>query len=214
MPLIVKAPLPDQITGVILAGGMARRMGGQDKGLVEFDGRPLVEWVIDGLRSQVQGLVISANRNRDRYARYGFPVIADATTDFQGPLAGFSSALASVQTPWIITMPCDGPYPAPDLVTRLCAALGEQGAELAVVWDGRRLQPLYALLPKAVSPSLEAFLASGERKVDRWCARHHAAIADFSDLPECFVNINSNQDIERLGRLGRPRLFRAGAGNT
>jgi len=198
--LNVEIPSPEQITGVILAGGLARRMGGQDKGLVEFGGRPLVEWVINSLRPQVHALVINANRNRDRYADYGYPVIADAMADFQGPLAGFSSALAAVRTPWIITVPCDGPYPAPDLVARLCTALREQQAELATASDGRRMQPVFALIPRALAPSLEAFLAAGERKIDRWYARHRTAIADFSDRPGCFANINSDDDVERLGR--------------
>ena len=196
--MIVEAPSPKQITGVILAGGRARRMGGQDKGLVDFAGRPLVEWVIDSLAPQVQGVVINANRNQDRYARYGFPVIADAMSDFQGPLAGFSSALAAVQTPWIVTVPCDGPYPAPDLVPRLCAALQNQRAELAVASVGERLQPVYALIPRALASSLEAFLAAGERKIDRWYAQHRTATAEFVDCPNCFANINSDQDIERL----------------
>lgn len=196
----VEIPSPEQITGVILAGGLARRMGGQDKGLVAFGGRPLVEWVIDGLRPQVRVLVINANRNRGRYADYGYPVIADVMGDFQGPLAGFSSALAAVQTPWIVTVPCDGPSLAPDLVARLCAALREQQAELAVASDGRRMQPVYALIARALAPSLEAFLATGERKIDRWYARHRTATADFSDRPGCFANINSNEDIERLGQ--------------
>ncbi len=149
--MTVEVPNPEGITGVILAGGKARRMGGDDKGLVDFAGRPLVAWVIDSLRPQVGALVINANRNHDRYARYGYPVIADAMTDFQGPLAGFSAALAEVRTPWIVTVPCDGPYPAPDLVQRLCDALAEQGAELAVASDGQRMQPVYALIPRALA---------------------------------------------------------------
>ncbi len=198
--MAVVVPGSADITGVILAGGKARRMGGEDKGLVEFAGRPLVEWVIDSLRPQVQTLVINANRNQDRYASYGYPVIADAMADFQGPLAGFSSALAAVRTPWIVTVPCDGPYPAPDLVQRLCNALAEQGAELAVASDGQRMQPVYALIPRALAPSLEAFLAAGERKIDRWYAQHRTALAEFADRPDCFANINSAEDVARLRR--------------
>lgn len=193
-------PVPQDVTGVILAGGKARRMGGEDKGLVAFAGRPLVDWVIDSLRPQVGALLINANRNQERYARYGFPVIADAMADFQGPLAGFSSALAAARTPWIMTVPCDGPYPAPDLVQRLCDALAAQDAELAVASDGQRLQPVYALIPRALASSLDAFLASGERKIDRWYARHRTAIAEFTDRPDCFANINSAEDAEQLRR--------------
>ena len=198
--MAVAAPGPDDITGIILAGGKARRMGGEDKGLVEFAGRPLAAWVIDSLRPQVSTLLINANRNHDRYAHFGYPVIADAMADFQGPLAGFASALAAAQTPWIVTVPCDGPYPAPDLVERLCNALAAHDAELAVASDGRRMQPVYALIPRVLAPSLEAFLASGERKIDRWYAQHRTAIAEFSDRPDCFANINSAEDAERLRR--------------
>ncbi|MCF7977132.1 MAG: molybdenum cofactor guanylyltransferase [Chromatiaceae bacterium] len=196
--MLVEAPNPQNITGVVLAGGKARRMGGEDKGLVELAGQPLVAWIIEGLRPQVQDLMINANRSHERYASYGYRVIADAMADFQGPLAGVAAALAVVRTPWIITVPCDGPYLAPDLVQRLCAALVEQEAELAVASDGARLQPVYALIPQALAPSLEAFLASGERKVERWSAQHRTAIAAFADRPNCFANINSVEDLERL----------------
>ena len=123
-PLRGHAPA-EAVTGVILAGGQARRMGGRDKGLVSFRGRPLVDWVIvAGLRPQVAALAINANRNEQAYAALGYPVIADRIEGFQGPLAGFASAMAAAGTPWIVTVPCDGPFLAPDLVERLCAALG------------------------------------------------------------------------------------------
>jgi molybdopterin-guanine dinucleotide biosynthesis protein A len=196
----IESPRREMITGVVLAGGMARRMGGQDKGLVPFGGRPLVEWVIEALTPQVKGLVINANRNRETYAAYGYPVIADEIDGFQGPLAGFASAMAAVDTLWIVTLPCDGPFPAPDLVDRLCAALAGQGAEIAVATDGQRIQPVYALLPVALAPSLQRFLERGERKIDRWYAEHRVALANFSDRPDAFANINSADDSARLER--------------
>jgi molybdopterin-guanine dinucleotide biosynthesis protein A len=186
------------ITGVVLAGGQARRMGGQDKGLVTFRGRPLVEWVIAALAPQVAALVVNANRNQQAYEALGYPVIADQIEGFQGPLAGFASAMAAAGTPWIVTVPCDGPFLAPDLVERLCAALEREGAEIAVATDGKRMQPVYALLPVALAPSLHAFLAAGERKIDLWYARHHVALADLSDRPESFANINSEDDVALL----------------
>lgn len=196
----IETPGKGKITGVVLAGGMARRMGGQDKGLVPFAGRPLVQWVIEALRPQVSTLVINANRNRETYAAYGHPVIADDIDGFQGPLAGFASAMAAVETPWIVTLPCDGPFPAPDLVERLCTALAEQDAEIAVASNGNRMQPVYALLPVSLAPGLRAFLASGERKIDRWYAEHRVAIADLSDRPQGFANINSAEDSQLLER--------------
>jgi molybdenum cofactor guanylyltransferase len=199
---------PGLVTGVILAGGMARRMGGQDKGLVELAGRPLVEWVIAALRPQVAALIVNANRNHARYRDYGFPVVADRMTDFQGPLAGFASALAVAETPWIVTVPCDGPYPAPDLVARLCAALTQAQVQIAVAADARRLQPVHALLSRALAADLDAFLASGERKIGCWYDRHRTVTVDFSDRPECFVNINSADEAAQLARAlpaGEPR---------
>jgi molybdenum cofactor guanylyltransferase len=202
--MTVARPERDTITGVILAGGMARRMGGQDKGLVAFSGRPLIEWVIAALRPQVHGLLINANRNQEAYAVYGYPVIADDIEGFQGPLAGLACAMAAAATPWMVTAPCDGPYLARDLVERLCSALGREQAELAVATDGERMQPVYALVPVALAPSLHSFLASGERKIDHWYARHRLALADLGDRPESFANINSPTDATLLARELEP----------
>lgn len=193
-------PTPAEITGVILAGGKARRLNGRDKGLEPFSGRPLVEWVVAALAPQVGGLVINANRNRETYGRLGYPVIADQLDDFQGPLAGFASAMAAASTPWILTVPCDGPFLAPDLAARLVAALKRDDAELAVASDGRRMQPVHALLPVSLAPNLAAFLAEGERKIDRWYARHRVALADLSDRPESFANLNTEADAAELAR--------------
>jgi molybdenum cofactor guanylyltransferase len=192
---------PGLVTGVILAGGMARRMGGQDKGLIELAGRPLVAWAIAALRPQVAALIVNANRNHARYRDYGFPVVADRMADFQGPLAGFASALAVAETPWIVTVPCDGPCLAPDLVARLCTALTRAQAQIAVAADARRLQPVHALIPRALAADLDAFLASGERKIDRWYDRHRTVTVDFSDRPECFVNINSPEEATRWAHV-------------
>lgn len=199
-----QAPIPETVTGVILAGGMARRMGGQDKGLVSFAGRPLIEWVIGALRPQVHSLIINANRNREVYAAYGHPVITDDIEGFQGPLAGFASAMAAAATPWIATAPCDGPFLASALVERLCGALVREQAEIAVASDGERMQPVYALLPVSLAPSLHSFLSAGERKIDRWYARHRVALADLSDHPESFTNINSPGDSALLERELKP----------
>jgi molybdopterin-guanine dinucleotide biosynthesis protein A len=188
------------MTGVILAGGEARRMGCRDKGLVDFAGRPLIEWVIESLEPQVGTLLISANRNRDRYGRYGYPVVADRIEGYQGPLAGFAGAMAVVDTSWILTLPCDGPFPPPDLAPRLAAALREEDAEIAVARDAERVQPVYALLPVALAADLSDFLAAGGRQVHRWYARHRTALADFSDRPGCFANVNSDEESRDLER--------------
>jgi molybdenum cofactor guanylyltransferase len=183
-----------EITGVILAGGRARRMGGQDKGLIELDGKPMVEHVLAILKPQVSGIVINANRSLDRYARYGHPVISDELSDFQGPLAGIASCMTHIVTPYILTAPCDSPLLPEDLGLRLCHALIGTQADIAVAHDGDRMQPVFSLLKRDLRLSLIAFLEEGERKIDRWYARHKLALADFADRPDTFLNINTPQE--------------------
>ena len=197
-------PAASEITGVVLAGGAGRRLGGLDKGLLHFRGRPLVEWVIEALRPQVGALLISANRNLDRYAAYGLPVVTDLEPGFQGPLAGILSALQTACTPWIITLPCDGPYPAPDLAARLALALADQDADLAVAAQGTRIQPVQALLPVRLAPDLADFLAGSERRVSHWYARHRMAVADLSDHADAFRNINTPDEALALGATAAP----------
>ncbi|MCG6887674.1 MAG: molybdenum cofactor guanylyltransferase [Proteobacteria bacterium] len=189
---------PAMITGIILAGGRGRRMGGIDKGLVEFAGRPLIEHVIEVLSPQVGSLMINANRNQDAYAAYGYPVITDKLGDYQGPLAGFSSAMQAASTDYIVTVPCDGPLLSSELVERLTQALQDNDAEIAVAHDGERLQPVYALLPTRLLNNLQEFLDSGDRKIDRWYAWHSMALADCSDIPGMFRNINTPAERDQL----------------
>lgn len=192
----------NNITAVILAGGMGKRMGGQDKGQVNLNGRPLIEYVIEAIQPQVVNILINANRNFDAYARYGYPVLRDQLADYQGPLAGFAAGMRAAGTSHIVTVPCDGPQLAPDLVTRLIHAMQIDNADLAVAHDGERLQPVYALIPTRLLASLDEFLASGQRKIDRWYAEHTMALADFSDTPQTFLNINTPEDRHRLEQEG------------
>jgi molybdenum cofactor guanylyltransferase len=186
------------LAGTILAGGQARRLGGIDKGLVEIGGRPMIEWIIERLAPQVDRILINANRNHERYAGYGYPVVADGFGEYEGPLAGFAAAMARAGKGAILTVPCDSPLPPADLAQRLTAAVRRDDAELAVAHDGDRLQPVYALLPVALLESLRAFLAAGDRKIDLWYARHRMATADFSDRRESFLNLNRPEDMARL----------------
>ena len=182
------------ITAVILAGGQGRRMGGRDKGLIDFNGKPLVEILLDKLRRQPVSILINANRNRERYAGYGYPVVSDQLEDYQGPLAGFASAMAAVETDYILTLPCDSPLLIDDYVERFIAAQADAGSAINVAFDGDRLQPVHALLHVGLLPSLQAFLESGERKIDRWYDQHDYNQVDFSDCPKMFRNINSPDD--------------------
>jgi molybdopterin-guanine dinucleotide biosynthesis protein A len=190
------------VTAVILAGGKGRRMDGKDKGLVELANRPLIEYVIDAVKPQVETIILNANRNREQYSRYGYPVVSDTLLDYQGPLAGFICAMKSSTTSHIVTLPCDGPFVPGDLVERLISSLTDNSAEIAVAHDGERMQPVYSLIPVTLSDSLDAFLESGERKIDLWYKQHRIALADFSDCPETFRNINTAEQRERLQNEG------------
>lgn len=186
------------ITAVILAGGKGRRMGGQDKGLIEFDGNPLVAILLQKLRQQGVAIVINANRNHDEYSRFGYPVISDELEDFQGPLAGFASAMDAVDSDFILTLPCDGPLLSDDYVARFISAYRADKAPVLVADDGERLQPVHAMIRVDLLPGLTAFLDSGARKIDRWYAQHDFARVDFSDCTGMFRNINTPADRESL----------------
>ena len=186
------------ITGLILAGGAARRMGGGDKGLTMLAGKPLIEYALARLAPQVDALIINANRNLERYADYGCPVAADLQQGFQGPLAGMASGLKATTTEFMVCAPCDSPLLPEDLVQRLFRQLREQDAELSVAHNGERLQPVFALMRTALAGSLLAFLEGGGRKIDQWFQRHQLAVADFSDQPAAFSNVNSPEELNAM----------------
>lgn len=190
------------IAGVILAGGQGRRMGGVDKGLQDLDGRPLVQWVLDRLAPQVDSVVINANQNLARYAEFGCTVLPDSIPDFAGPLAGLHAALSQATTPLLLTVPCDSPFLPDDLAQRLREALEAQGAELAVARTGDQVQRTFCLTRREILPKLEAFLASGERKVGLWHASLKLAEVAFDDEADAFGNINTLEDLA-TARSGR-----------
>jgi molybdopterin-guanine dinucleotide biosynthesis protein A len=154
--------------------------------------------VLDALRPQVGSLLINANRNIDRYAAYGHPVVSDSLQGFMGPLAGVLTALQRLATEFLVTVPCDAPLVAPDLVGRLHAACVANDADVAVATDGGRQQPVFLLLRAGMASSLEAYLASGGRKIDTWFAQLRLAEADFSDALDTFVNVNDPDERQRL----------------
>jgi molybdenum cofactor guanylyltransferase len=197
-PLGVRYP-KHAITGVVLAGGRARRMGGEDKGLVQVDGEAMVAHALRGLAPQVGALLINANRNQDRYRALGCcDVVADAEADYAGPLAGMASAMRHAATRYILTVPCDSPLLAADLGERLFGALSAGDAEISVAHDGTRMQPVFALLDCGLVQSIEDYLASGGRKIDAWYAERRVALADLADSPDMFLNINTPEDRDTL----------------
>ena len=189
------------ITGLVLAGGQGRRMGGQDKGLIEFKGREMIAWVLDALQPQVSDVVISANRNIERYRGTGASVVSDAGTDYDGPLAGISAGLHACPTPYMAVVPCDGPFVPADLVSRLGQAFGIGGVEIAAAHDGERLHPTFALIDRSVLDDMDAYLAGGGRKVQEFYFMRQFVAVDFSDCPDAFVNVNTPVDMERAGSL-------------
>ncbi len=186
------------VTGVILAGGRAQRMGGQDKGLLPLAGLPMVAHVIRVLQPQVGELLVNANRNSLTYQTFCCQVISDSIGQFYGPLAGMLAAMEVTENPYLLSVPCDSPLLAADCAQRLYRALIQTEAELCVAHDGTRLQPVFALLTTALRASLRHYLTSGERKIDRWFAQHRMTQVDFSDHPGMFRNINTPEDLTML----------------
>lgn len=185
------------VTGVILAGGLGRRMGGADKGLQPFRGQPLVRWTFDRLAPQVDEVLVNANRNPERYAELGCPVIPDRLPDFPGPLAGLHAALFAATQPLVATVPCDSPFLPRDLVARLRAALEAAGADVAVARSNNRSQPVFSLCRREALPHLEAYLAAGGRRVSGWYDGLRWIAVDFDDAT-AFTNANTLEDLDRL----------------
>ena len=175
------------VSGLILAGGQGSRMGGRDKGLVNYLGQPLVDHVIDRIAPQVDELLISANRNLDDYARRGYRVITDSLPGFQGPLAGVLAGLQASAHEWMLVVPCDMPHLPEDLVQRLLAA--SEGVAMAVADDGMRLHPAVMLIHARLENALAAYLAAGRRSVHGFQESAGFARAVFD--PAGMANINT-----------------------
>lgn len=188
----------DKITGVILAGGLGRRMGGIDKGLQELRSRPMVQWVIERLAPQVDELLINANQNGERYAIFGYRVVPDQIPDFAGPLAGLHAALSAATTPLVATAPCDSPFLPADLINRLQAALVAEHADLSVARTFDQAHPVFCLCKRDVLPHLTEFLHSGGRKIDRWYSTLKVVEVAFDDQVAAFENINTREELSRF----------------
>jgi len=193
---------PEQITGLILAGGRAQRMGGIDKGLIPFLGKPLIESAITRLKSQVGQILINANRNITKYASYGYPVIMDETTDFSGPLAGFAAGLKVCKTPYLLTAPCDSPLLPTDLGIKLAAEMMRGNFQLVYasskeVNDKVWAQPVFCLMRADLQASLETFLQKGDLKIDRWFKELDSSTVVFEDA-QVFANVNTPEELKRL----------------
>ena len=189
------------VTALVLAGGQARRMGGQDKGLVELQGKPMIQHIVEQISSQCGALVINANRNHEQYEKPGYPVISDELEDYQGPLAGMLAGLKAVQTRWMITLPTDGPFVESNYVEKMTGAIESSGNQIAVAQGQDRLQPVYVLLDRNLAPKLEDYLANGERKIDRWYDTVGYTSVPWPDTSKMFINVNSPDDLDAAESL-------------
>lgn len=196
-----------RITGLVLAGGRAVRMGGIDKGLQRLGGRPLAELALERLAPQVGPLMVSANRHADAYAAIAAPVhaevVADRDTGFAGPLAGVSAALERCTTPYLAVVPCDAPRFPVDLVARLGTALERGAAEVAVAATTRP-EPTFLLLRADLAGPLAGHLAAGGRKVMAWAETRRLVQVPFADA-EDFTNLNTLDELQALQQRQSPR---------
>jgi molybdopterin-guanine dinucleotide biosynthesis protein A len=201
---------PEDITGLILAGGRGTRMGGVDKGLQNFNGVPMALHTMLRLQMQVRHVIINANRNLAAYESFGAAVWPDVLDDYAGPLAGFLTGLEHCETPYMVTVPCDTPMFPHDLVARLAQALERDQAEIAMAAapeterNGQvsvRTQPVFCLLRVDLLESLVKFTHAGGRKIDAWTAQHKTVIVPFDqagDAPQAFSNANTVTELQQL----------------
>ncbi|KJG58969.1 molybdopterin-guanine dinucleotide biosynthesis protein A [Photobacterium kishitanii] len=190
-------PTPEQTHWIILAGGQASRMGGNDKGLIELAGQPFIQHVIDILAPQTSHISINANRNQDIYRQYG-DVFGDSIENYPGPLGGMHAALHHINNDWIGFVPCDCPQLPHDLVARMATAC-QPDTDIAVAHNGEHIQPVVTLLHRRILPKLEAFLANGDRKIILLYRQCNMITVDFSDQADAFINLNTPEELSQFG---------------
>ncbi len=195
-----------KVTGVVLAGGRARRMANKDKGLIQYRGQPLVRRAIDALAPSVSQIIINANRNQDIYSRFGHPVVSDLTDTYDGPLAGILSCLKTIDTPYLLSIPCDCPLIESKLLTQMINTFLHKQVDAGVAFDGERIHPVFLILKIGLVDSLELYLAGGQRKIDTWLFQHKLEKIDFSEHPDMFKNINTPEDLRELESKNRNTL--------
>jgi molybdopterin-guanine dinucleotide biosynthesis protein A len=205
---------PEDITGLVLAGGRGSRMGGVDKGLQNHQGMPLALYTLLRLRTQVGSVMVNANRNIGAYEAFGAPVWPDSTPDFAGPLAGMLTGLEHCETPWLLCVPCDTPNFPDDLAARMAQVAADASADVVLAATRNpqasppaepQAQPVFCLLRHGLLESLIAYMSSGQRKIDRWTSQHRQALAVFDD-EQAFSNANT---LDELRMLAAPAAHRA-----
>ena len=192
-----------KVTGVILAGGLARRMQNRDKGLVYFRDRPMVSYAINAIAPVCDQLIINANRNIDSYRNFGFPVIADQSENFDGPLAGILTAMIYAGQGLLLATPCDSPFLKARHLQKLLRVRAENDADVAVAFDGARLHPVFLAVKIELKDGLQRYLDSGQRKLETWLQQQKLVTADFSEEPELFINLNTMDELTDWEKSGK-----------
>ena len=208
LPSAFKPPVKNNITGCVLAGGRATRMGGVDKGLQLFRGQTLVQHAIARLQPQVSEVLINANRNPADYALSDLKVVSDSDYADMGPLSGFLTGLQHCDTEWLVTVPCDSPFFPLNLVERLAEAASQQQALIAMAQtpgspDGTwELQPVFCLMHRSLMDSLRGYLKNGGHKISPWAIQQvPLALCPFTKAPtstDSFANVNTLQELQDL----------------
>lgn len=193
MPLPPSPATPCSV--LLLAGGRGQRMGGRDKGLIDWQGRPLIAWLHEQVRPLSDDLIISCNRNHDRYARYADHLVTDDDQDFQGPMAGIRAGMAIAKHPHLLVLPCDAPRIDRQLLDALLARAGNCPV---VVRQGSYWEPLFCLLPTRLKDDLEQAWSSGERSPQRWFTQHRPIALECPLDDPRLANINTPQALENL----------------
>ncbi|MGA7326763.1 MAG: molybdenum cofactor guanylyltransferase MobA [Rhodomicrobium sp.] len=202
----------EQVAGVILAGGLSRRMGGGDKGLRNLCAKPLMAHVIERLSPQAFPLAINANGDPSRFLAFGLPVVADAVADYSGPLAGVLAGMrwAGVAAPdarYIVTAACDTPFFPKDLVDRFLTEAGDTYPSIVLAQSGGQIHPVFGLWPIALADDLANAIAAGTRKVLHWTDQHPHFTSEFElaslrgRLTDPFFNANTPQELEEAEQL-------------
>ena len=183
------------ISAVILAGGQGKRMGGADKGLQLWHGKPLFEHIRQRLSVQINDISINANRNQQHYAQSGLSVFADHLDGFQGPLSGILTALQRAKTDFVLFVPCDCPLLPLNLLEKLKSAVEKQGVLIAYAHDGEREHPTFCLISTQLRSALADYLADGERRMRCFMQQNGALAVDFSEQKDAFQNMNKLEDL-------------------
>ena len=189
-----------RVSGLILCGGQGRRMLGQDKGWVEIAGKPMIEHVMARFKPQVDELLINANRNIERYQQFNHKIVEDVIEGYQGPLVGILSGMSICVNEFLVCVPCDCPFFPTDLVARMISVQKSMDADIVSVTDGDRTHPVFALIRVSLKDSLQAYLLSDQRKIDRWYLQHNYQLLEYAEARNFFENINTPEQLKESKR--------------